>query len=70
MPRVIGILAIIVIAIWSQKRYPDLAKGIGKGIKDFKKAVKDDEDEVAPSKRAKRYSKEDMVANTQSKKKI
>lgn len=27
------------------KKIPDLAKGIGKGIKDFKKAVKEDEEE-------------------------
>ena len=28
------------------KKIPELAKGLGSGIKNFKKAIKDDEDEV------------------------
>ncbi len=39
------VLAVIVL-LFGAKKIPDLAKGIGQGIKDFKKAVKE-EDEVA-----------------------
>jgi|AAUQ01.1.fsa_nt_gi sec-independent protein translocase protein TatA len=68
MPELLVILAIVVL-LFGAKKIPDLAKGIGKGIKDFKKAVKDDEDEVAQAKELKDTpKKEDMVANTQSKK--
>ncbi len=42
------ILAIVVI-LFGAKKIPDLAKGLGKGIKDFKKAVKED-DEVEVDK--------------------
>jgi len=34
----------IVILLFGGKKIPELAKGLGKGIKDFKKAVKEDED--------------------------
>ena len=42
MPELLVILAIVVL-LFGAKKIPDLAKGVGKGIKDFKKAVKDDE---------------------------
>jgi len=42
MPELLVILAIVVL-LFGAKKIPDLAKGLGKGIKDFKKAVKDDE---------------------------
>lgn len=37
------VLAVIVL-LFGAKKIPELAKGLGKGIKDFKEAVKDDED--------------------------
>jgi len=37
------ILAIVVI-LFGSKKIPDLAKGLGKGIKDFKKAIKEDDE--------------------------
>jgi sec-independent protein translocase protein TatA len=42
------ILAIVVL-LFGAKKIPDLAKGIGKGIKDFKKEMKDNE--VADAKK-------------------
>lgn len=39
-----AIIAVIVILIFGGKKIPELAKGIGKGIKDFKKAVKEDDE--------------------------
>jgi len=47
MPELLVILLIVVL-LFGAKKIPDLAKGVGKGIKDFKKAVKDDSEEEAP----------------------
>jgi len=48
MPELLVILAIIVL-LFGAKKIPDLAKGLGKGIKDFKKAVNEDEEETRQS---------------------
>lgn len=45
MPELLIVLAIVVL-LFGAKKIPDLAKGMGKGIKDFKKAIKDDEEDV------------------------
>jgi len=42
MPELLVVLLIIVL-LFGAKKIPDLAKGLGKGIKDFKSAIKDDE---------------------------
>lgn len=42
MPELLIILAIVVL-LFGAKKIPDLAKGIGKGIKSFKKEMQDDE---------------------------
>lgn len=44
MPELLIILAIVVL-LFGAKKIPDLAKGVGKGIKDFKQAMKEDEPE-------------------------
>ncbi|MEA3315713.1 MAG: twin-arginine translocase TatA/TatE family subunit [Campylobacterota bacterium] len=45
MPSGIELFVIvgIVVLLFGGKKIPELAKGIGKGIKDFKSAVKEDE---------------------------
>ncbi|MEY3002068.1 MAG: hypothetical protein RLZZ428_443 [Pseudomonadota bacterium] len=45
MPELLIILAIVVL-LFGAKKIPDLAKGVGKGIKDFKKAIKEDDEET------------------------
>ena len=45
MPELLVILTIIVL-LFGAKKIPDLAKGIGSGIKNFKKAMKEDEEET------------------------
>ena len=42
MPELLIILTIVVL-LFGAKKIPELAKGVGKGIKDFKKAMKEDE---------------------------
>ena len=50
MPQIPGgfelilILAVILL-LFGGKKIPELAKGLGQGIKNFKKSVKDDEEE-------------------------
>lgn len=43
-PELLLILAIVVL-LFGAKKIPDLAKGLGSGIKNFKKAIKEDEEE-------------------------
>ena len=40
------LIAFVVLLLFGGKKIPELAKGLGSGIKNFKKAIKDDEDEV------------------------
>ena len=45
------IIVIIVLILFGGKKIPELAKGLGSGIKNFKKAIKeDDNEEVAENK--------------------
>jgi len=43
----LAIILGIVILLFGGKKIPELAKGLGQGIKNFKNSVKDDEPEVA-----------------------
>jgi len=38
------LIALVVLLLFGGKKIPELAKGLGSGIKNFKKAVKDDEE--------------------------
>ncbi len=40
----IFVIAIIVLLLFGGKKIPELMKGLGGGIKEFKKATKEDED--------------------------
>jgi len=40
------IIVAVVVLLFGGKKIPELAKGLGKGIKDFKGAIKDDEPSV------------------------
>ena len=44
-PWQIVILALVVILLFGGKKIPELMKGIGKGIKEFKSGINPDEDE-------------------------
>ena len=46
------LIAFVVLLLFGGKKIPELAKGLDSGIKNFKKAVKDDEDEVAEVKKS------------------
>ena len=44
------IIVLIVLILFGGKKIPELAKGLGSGIRNFKKAVKEDEEEVVAKK--------------------
>lgn len=46
-PSELSILLIALVVLFGAKKLPELAKGMGEGIKEFKKAVGPDEEEPA-----------------------
>ena len=40
------LILVIVLLLFGAKELPELARGMGKGIKEFKKAQNEDEDEI------------------------
>lgn len=45
-PTELIIILLIVILLFGAKKIPEIGKGLGKGIKDFKSAMKEGEDEA------------------------
>ncbi len=45
-PTELIIIFVIILLIFGGKKLPELAKGLGKGIREFKKASKDVADEI------------------------
>ncbi len=67
MPSGMELLLIfgIVVLLFGAKKIPDLAKGIGKGIKDFKNEMKEDEPkEVSSSDEPKKVEKTESTEET------
>ena len=54
----------IVILLFGAKKIPDLAKGIGQGIRNFKKEMKDDEATVASTTPTEAPKQVDATAST------
>jgi sec-independent protein translocase protein TatA len=46
------LIAFVVLLLFGGKKIPELAKGLGSGIKNFKKAIKDDDEEVVSTEKA------------------
>ena len=70
MPELLMVLAIVVL-LFGGKKIPELAKGLGKGIRDFKKAVNEDDEQKADATVAAKElegSKEKSVAVESDKK--
>lgn len=40
------VIFLIILLLFGAKRIPDIAKGLGRGISDFKRAMKDTTDEI------------------------
>ena len=45
-PQEIIIILIIVVLLFGGRKIPELMKGLGKGMKEFKKATKEDDDDA------------------------
>jgi sec-independent protein translocase protein TatA len=58
-PTELIIILLIVILLFGAKKIPEIGKGLGKGIKDFKTAMKDGEDEA--DKEAKKSKSDDAA---------
>jgi sec-independent protein translocase protein TatA len=43
------LIFLVILLLFGAKRIPDIAQGLGKGIREFKRALKDTEDEVTKS---------------------
>ena len=62
------LIALVVLLLFGGKKIPELAKGLGSGIKNFKKAVKDDEEtEVAGNKNDEIEKKAESEAKVEDK---
>lgn len=46
-PLEIGIIALVIIVLFGAKKIPELMGGLGKGLKEFKKAANDVEKDTA-----------------------
>jgi len=44
-PMEIGLLVLLVVVLFGGRKIPELMKGMGQGIKEFKKATSEDEDD-------------------------
>lgn len=67
------LIALVVLLLFGGKKIPELAKGLGSGIKNFKNAVKEDEkEEVAKSDKADEIEnkKTETSVNTEDSKKV
>jgi sec-independent protein translocase protein TatA len=58
------LIAFVVLLLFGGKKIPELAKGLGSGIKNFKKAVKDDEDDIAEAKKSDEIEKKSEATST------
>jgi len=60
------IIVAVVVLLFGGKKIPELAKGLGKGIKDFKGAIKDDEPETMTTNEKKIEEEKVATANTEA----
>ncbi len=65
MPELLVILAIVVL-LFGAKKIPELAKGLGSGIKNFKKAMKEDEEEIATDTKKEIEQKSETASTSQT----
>ena len=59
------LIALVVLLLFGGKKIPELAKGLGSGIKNFKKAVKDDEEDVAQATKADEIEKKSETTTSE-----
>ena len=60
------IIALVVLLLFGGKKIPELAKGLGSGIRNFKKAVKEDDEEIAQAPKKEIEGKEQSASSEKS----
>lgn len=60
------VIVLIVLILFGGKKIPELAKGLGSGIKNFKKAVKEDDEELATASKVEDSEKKADNQKTES----
>ena len=60
------IIALVVLLLFGGKKIPELAKGLVNGIKNFKKAVKEDDEVVDVTSEKIKETKEEVVNATKA----
>jgi sec-independent protein translocase protein TatA len=58
-PWQVVLVAVVILLLFGGKKIPELMKGLGSGIKEFKKGVKEEEDEDNPLTKKKSTKLED-----------
>ena len=58
-PWQVVLVAVVILLLFGGKKIPELMKGLGSGIKEFKKGVKEGEDEENPLTKKKSSKLED-----------
>ncbi len=48
-PWELALIFLVILLLFGAKRLPDIAQGLGKGIREFKSAVKDTQNEIKSS---------------------
>jgi sec-independent protein translocase protein TatA len=48
-PYQIGVIVLVIVLLFGGRKIPELMKGLGGGVKEFKKAIKDDDDDKTES---------------------
>jgi sec-independent protein translocase protein TatA len=62
------LIALVVLLLFGGKKIPELAKGLGSGIKNFKNAVKEDDEKVADVSKADELEKKAEATTSEEKK--
>ena len=65
MWQIILILAIVLL-LFGGKKIPELAKGLGSGIKNFKKAVKEDDENTTNKEETSQVGEASQIKQTQA----
>ena len=58
-PWQVVLVAVVILLLFGGKKIPELMKGLGRGIKEFKKGVKEEESEENPLTKKKSSKLED-----------
>ncbi|STP11662.1 Sec-independent protein translocase [Helicobacter cinaedi] len=62
----IVLILVIVLLLFGGKKIPELAKGLGSGIKNFKKAVKEDDENTTNKEEISQVGETSQIKQTQA----